>query len=395
MIFGEVAAMWPFDRFRRRASPGAEIHTLPGDGMYRSQGDIGLEDSEAVFAAVSLLANTLASMPVRIYRGWDEDTSHPLHRLLCYRPNPRMTPFEFWRAMEVCRNTSGNSYALKVPGPDGRVEALDVLRPERVTPRRDVDTGDLWYEIRPESGGILYVSDRDMIHGTHISTMGTKGISPLGVLRGTLDYNQRMQEFSLAQARGVNGAVVLEIPSDVGGERKKQIVDEFMAVYRRSGNSVLVLTGGAKASSINRSVVDAKALEVDKITAGKVARVYGIPPTKLGDYDKASYQSQEHQQLEFLSQSMMPTMRMYEAQLQQKLLTYEDVQGGVRLAFDSTGLVLVDSAARGQLHQIQSRNGLRTIDELRALDGRGPVKGGDRVLVSRDLVPLDLLGKEE
>ena len=394
MIFGEVAAMWPFDRFRRRASPGAEIHTVPGDGMYRSQGDIGLEDSEAVFAAVSLLANTLASMPVRIYHGWEEATDHPLHRILCYRPNPRMTPFEFWRAMEVCRNTSGNSYALKVPGPDGQVMALDVLRPELVTPKRDVDTGDLWYEIRPETGGIMYVSDRDIIHGSHISTMGSRGISPLNVLRGTLDYSQRMQEFSLAQARGVNGAVVLEIPSDVGGERKKQIVDEFMQVYRRSGNSVLVLTGGAKASSINRSVVDAKALDVDRINTGKVARVYSIPPTKVGDYSQASYQSQEHQQLEFLSQAMMPTMRMYEGQMQQKLFTYEDVQRGWRAAFDSTGLVLVDSAARGQLQQIQSRNGLRTIDELRALDGRGPVKGGDRVLVSRDLVPLDMLGEE-
>ena len=115
--------MWPFDRFRRRDRAGIETHTLPGDGIAKSQGDMGLEDSEAVFAAVSLLSNTLASMPVKIYHGWDEVTDHPLHRLLCYRPIPRMTPCEFWRAMEVCRNVYGNSYALKVPGPDGRVEA--------------------------------------------------------------------------------------------------------------------------------------------------------------------------------------------------------------------------------------------------------------------------------
>ena len=41
-----------------------------------------MQDSEAVFGAVTLLANTFAAMPMTIRKGWEEAKEHPLHRVL-------------------------------------------------------------------------------------------------------------------------------------------------------------------------------------------------------------------------------------------------------------------------------------------------------------------------
>lgn len=382
---------WPFSRVDARAVNVQHLPLDNGEGIARRWGERQLVDSEPVFSAVTLLSNTMASMRLKLYHGWNEETHHPMHKLLCYRPNPRMTPFEFWQTMEACRATYGNCYALKVPGSGGSIAALDVLDPCRVTPRRDTETGDIWYELRPDDGGCLYVHRNQMLHARHISTGGDKGISPLEVLDDTLKYDEQMRTFSLQQVKGISGAVVLEIPADMGSARKQEVIDDFMANYRRSASSLLILTGGAKATAINRSAVDAKVLDVDKITAGKVARTYSIPPALLGDYSKAGYNSQEQQQLEFLERTMMPIKRMYEDMLDGGTLTYGELQDGWKWRFDVDDLVVADSLTRAQVQQIQVRSGLRSPDEVRARDGFGPGPGGSRLYGSRDLCPLDQL----
>ena len=100
----------------------------------------------------------------------------------------------------------------------------------------------------------------------------------------------------------------------MGKEQTEKVIDAFMDNYKRSSGSLIVLSGGVKSSTINRSPVDAKVLDVDRITANKVARVYNIPPSLLGDYSSSSYASQEQQQMEYLERTIIPICRMYEAQ---------------------------------------------------------------------------------
>ena len=383
--------IWPFNRFRSRDKPEAQVRSLVNQGLWQPSGDYSLTGSEAVFGAVTMLSNTLASMRLRLYRGWDEDTAHPLHRLIAYSPSPRMTPYSFWQAMETCRDTSGNCYALKVPGLDGSVEALDVLDPQRVELAVNQDSGDLWYILTPENGPRMYISSRQMLHCRHVSASGHSGVSPVDVLRATLQYDERIKRFSLDQVRGVKGAVLLEIPADLKVEKRNALVADFLDVYHKSGDGVLALTGGMKATTINRSAVDPHVLDVDRITANKVARVYNLPPVLLGDYSSSSYSSQEQQQLEYLERTIVPIVRMYESELNCKLLTYQEIQRGYRFRFDIDDLMVADGLTRANMSQLYARNGIRTIDEIRQEQGRGPVPGGDRALVSRDLVPLDQL----
>lgn len=384
-----MALIWPFNRLQRRsAERPPDVHISTGSSLWRPRGDYSLTGSEAVFGAVTMLANTVASMHFRLYHQWDEAVDHPLHRLFAYQASPRMNPYEFWQTMEACRDTAGNCYALKVPGMDGHTEALDVLEPSSVTPMTDTETGGLWYCLRPKEGGELYVPARQMLHCRHVTTSGLKGVSPQEVLLDTLRYDDQMKTFSLEQVRGVSGAVVLDFPSDMGNERVNQVINRFLENYRKSHSSLIVLTGGARASSINKSVVDSKVLDVDRITANKVARVYNIPPSLLGDYSTSSYSSQEQQQLEYLERTIVPIARMYEAELTMKLLTYKEVQAGYRFAFDVDDLVVADSETRANLFQVYTRNGIMRVNEARRKLGLKPDPNGETLMVSRDLTPL-------
>lgn len=384
--------IWPFNRLRPRDKPGTtQLHAAERQSLWPTGGDYSLTGSEAVFGAVTMLSNTIASMTLRLYKGWEEATEHPLHRLIAYEPSPRMTPYSFWQAMETCRDTAGNCYALKVPGLDGQVAALDVLDPQRVTLQIDEDSGDLWYLVTAQDGAQMYISRRNMLHCRHVSASGHSGVNPVDVLRATLQYDERIKRFSLDQARGIKGAVLLEIPADLDKERRTKLVNEFLDVYHRSGDSVLALTGGMKATTLNRNAVDPHVLDVDRITANKVARVYNLPPVLLGDYSQSSYSSQEQQQLEYLERTVVPIARMYEAELNCKMLTYAEVRQGYRFAFDMGDLMVADGMTRANMAQIYARNGVRTIDEIRREHGRGPVPGGNHVLVSRDLIPLEVL----
>lgn len=386
--------MWPFTR---KAAGGVRTaaHVPRLTPVWRPRGDHSLEGSEAVFGAVTLLSNTIASMRVRLMAGDKEDSFHDLARLVSYQPNPRQDAFSFWQTMEACRNTSGNCYALKVPGPDGRVAALDILDPEKVEPVRDEDTGDVWYRVRPSDGGEWYVASREMIHCRHVGAGGIKGVSPLRVLEDSLAYDDQMKTFSIEQVRGVAGAVVLEFPAQMGDPQTKAIIDNFVENYKRSGHSLLVLTGGVKTSSINRSPVDAKVLDVDRLTGNKVARVFNLSPMMLGDYTQTRYSSQEQQQQEFLERTVLPIVRMYEAQLNLKLLTWQQLQRGYRFAFDLSDLVAGDQKSRAELYQVMVRGAMLMPNEVRRKEGLPPVPGGDKLLCSSDLVPLDMLGKEK
>lgn len=384
--------VWPFTKREQGSGGAVRVNLWPLD-LWRPKGDRSLEGSEAIFGATTLLANAIASMKIELKQGPRVAAEHPMHRLISSQPNPRMDAFQWRQTMESCRDTDGNCYAFKVRSGMGEVIALDVLDPARVSPQINRDTGDIWYVVRPDEGGEWYVSGHEMIHCRHVCTSGGKGVSPIAVLADTLDYDDQMKTFSLEQVKGINGAVVLEYPNSMGREQIRDNIDAFMEHYKRSMSSIIMLQGGVKASTIAKSPVDAKVLDVDRITANKVARVYTIPPSMLGDYSTVKYNSQTQQQLEFLDRTIVPIVRMYEAQLNLKLLTPEERAAGYRFVFDLSDLLAADPQAQAEVQQSQVRSGVKTPNEIRERNGDPPRPGGDTLMISRDLVPLDWLVK--
>lgn len=387
--------MWPFTR-NKKAAANARDPTLPLTamrGVNRVRGDYTVSTSEAIYAAVSRISNTMAMLPIHLYRGRELMADDPRERLVAYMPNRTMTPFTFQQTMEAFRNTEGNSYALIVPNEaDTGVDRLDILDAARVTPMRESETGEMYYSFPLDDGTQTIVHSSRMIALHHMSANGEKGIRPLDVLRGTLDYNRQIKEFSLQQLDGVNSGVVLNIPSTgLSEEKKRKVIEQFLSSYKASGGKLIVLEGGITATTLTQSPVDSRVLDVERITKNRVATVYNIPPHLLGDYTDTSYSTAEQSKQEYLDLTILPIVRQWECEYNLKLLTWRERVEGYMFRFDVTAMLRADMATMAEAHQKAIRGGWMRPNEVRERDGLPPDPNGDTLLVSRDLQPLSQL----
>ena len=361
------------------------------------RGDYTLRNSELIFSAVSRIANTLSAMPIQLYKG-SKPVYSELNDLVSVRPNWLMTSCQFFRTMEACRCTYGDTYALKVIAPGETIPRLEVLDPSRVKPVIEQTSRELWWRIQPDEGAEMYVHDWYMIHIPFISTNGIGGISPVSVLFNTLQYSDSIQEFNSKQLeQGVNSAIVLEAPANLGTEQKEAMIEDFMDTYRKTSGNILLLESGVKANNLNLSPVDTKLFEVEKITRSKVAMVYNLPPHLLGDYSESSFNTQEQEMLEFLSLTMLPIVTAYEQELNFKLLTSEMRKKGYCFKFSMDCILRADAATQAEVDYKGVRSGWDTVDEIRARRGKPPLPGGigKYALVSQDLATLDYTVKEK
>lgn len=361
------------------------------DNHWKPNGDRSLEGSEGIFSAVTRLSSVLASTPFHLYKDGQVVWDHHVSRLLEYEAAPGITPYLYKSTLETCRNVYGNAYALKVPGLDGRVERLDILDPTLVEPMREQASGEVWYRVRPVNGTVFYIHYREMIHVKHVSTGGMKGVNPIDVLADALDYDDQMKAFSLQALKGISSCVTLEFPANLGPEQKKAVIEDFMTNYQASAGSLIVLSGGVKANVITRSPVDGKVLDVERVTKGRIAAVYTLPPHMLGNFDHASYGSNEQQMLELLQLTMRANFQQYADEHTLKLLTYEDTKKGLAMRFDEERMIIPTRLQKAQEAQYYVRNAIKMPNELRREQGLPDAPGGNTLMGSRDLAPVQYL----
>lgn len=357
----------------------------------RPRADVTLQGHEAIYAAVTRIANTVASIPVHVYKGRERQDTHPLEKLLNLSPNPSMSAYIFKQTMEAFRNTEGMAYALIIRDGLGEITRLDVLDPTRVRPLIERDSREIWYDITLE-GKTYPIPGYMVLALKHMSANGISGIRPLDVLRGSLDYDAEVKEISLNQLDGINHGVMLEVPGQALDEtRKAQIVADFLDAYESSGQRVLVLEGGIKATIFNQSPVDAQLMDVERITRNRVATVYNLPPHMLGDYSDTSFSTAEQQMQEFLQLTIIPIVQQWEDELNRKLLSDADYKVGYRFRFDTDSLIRADMVAMANKYQMAIRGGWMRMNEVREREGLPPDPNGDELMCARDIIPLRIM----
>ena len=385
--------MWPFRRQkneqRARDKPAGRHQVRDLRSVPRPRADRTIEGNEAIYAAVSRIANTIASVPLHFYKGFEIQKDHPLERLVSLEPHPNFSAFGWKQTMEVLRNTEGSSYALKIPDGLGQTVRLDILNPTRCMPKLNPEDGTIWYAIQMDTGEIQYIPGYMVINLKHMSANGLRGIRPIDVLRRSLDYDTQTKELSLDQLDGVNHGIMLTVPNTgLSQEQKDEVVDRFLETYEKSGRSVVILEGGLTATNFSSPTVDSQLLDVERITRNRVATVYNLPPHLLGDYTDTSFSTAEQQMQEFLQLTITPIVQQWEEEFNRKLITPEDYAEGYRFRFDLNTLLRADRKTTAEMHQMAIRGGWRKPNEVRESEGLAPDPMGNELMSSRDLIPL-------
>jgi len=345
-----------------------------------------LSNNEMIFAAITKLSNAMSSLPLKLHKDFEHQRDHPLDYLLSVAPNGNMTAFDFIQTMEVLRNAYGNAYAIKKYGSGMEIESLYILDPTRVEPAIDEKSQELYYKITA-SAGTYYVHNYEIIHVKHIST-SVKGISPIDVLRDSISFDSNIRRISVEQMdNAIKASYTLKINTSLSEEKKAAYKKQFEEFYAKNGGVIILETGFAL-DRLNPELIDTKLFEAEKVTMSRVALVFGLPPYKFGAESRAG---NEEQSIGFVQDVILPTARQYELEFNRKLLTREEHRAGYSFKFNIAGLLRADTKTRWDSYFKGVRSGVLTPNEVRELEEKPPKDDGDRLFVSRDLLPLDVI----
>ncbi|ASP83592.1 phage portal protein [Sinorhizobium meliloti] len=357
----------------------------------------------AVWACVNLLAGTIASLPLMVYRtnSRGERTlarDHPLFRILHDSPNYDQTATDFWEYSSASIELWGNSYAAIERNGGGRVAALTPLRPDSVSVRR-LENGNL--EYRWTKDGENHVgSDRAILH------IRGFGGDPLGGM-STLHFGRHA--FGLARAidraaagtfsNGMIAQTALTFERWLTDEQRNLAETKLSEKYIGAKNSgrPIILEGGTKIDVLSINPEDAQMLESRGFSVEEVCRFFGVPPFMVGHTQKVTSfgSGLEQQVLGFQKFTLRRRLKRIEQALEKQLLTPAERAAGLTIEFNLEGLLRGDSTARAAFYQSALANGWMTINEVREKENLPRVEGGDVPRMQMQNVPITEAGKQQ
>lgn len=353
----------------------------------------------ATWACVQLIAGTIASLPLMVYRTGPDGIrrvarDHPLYFVLHDSPNYDQTAVDFWEFMAAAVELQGNSYAVMERRSDGVLNALHPIRPDLVRVRR-LDDGSLEYEW-PEDGRRIVRPGEQMLHIRGAMGDGISGTSTLSACRAVFEDALAAETAAGAMFQnGVSPSGILSTADSVALTKdqrdllEKLLQEKYMGAVR-AGRPML-LDNGMKWTQLSINPQDAQMLESRKFSGEQICRLFGVPPAMVGFGDKASNwgTGKEVDVLGFQKFTLRKRLKRIEQALLKQLVPLAERRAqGITIEFNFEGLLRGDTESRYNAYERAIRMGIATRNECRALENLPPIEGGDVVTVQMQDIPL-------
>jgi HK97 family phage portal protein len=355
----------------------------------------------SVWACVNLLAGTVATLPLMIYRTVPGKTrepypDHPLYRILHDSPNADQTASDFWEFSEIAIELRGNAYARKLRS-STRIIGLDPIPPGAMAPPRRLASGSIEYRWTV-NGKSFVADDRDVLHIRGFGGDPLGGLSTLEFARNTFGLARAIDRAAGTTFKnGVRPAGVLTFEKFLSEQNRQIAETALVEKYAGAMNAgrPLILEGGSTWQQISINPEDAQMLESRSYSVEEICRFFGVPPFMIGHTEKATSWGSglEQQVLAFRKFTLQRRLERIEQALMKQLLTPEDRAQGVTIEFNLEGLLRADSVGRAAYYQSGLTNGWLTINEVRAKENLPPVAGGEVPRMQSQNVPITQAGQ--
>ncbi len=340
----------------------------------------------AVYAAVRIISETIASIPLNVYQADGETrvkaVGHPVQDLLAKAPNSVSSTFTFREAMASNLVLHGNAYAKIEMNAAGRPTALIPLNPMKV-------------EVKVVDGEKVYVFDEkhtyldyEMLHFVGLSFNGLVGKSPLSMAREAVAIGLAAQEYGARfYSNGANAGGVITAPGRLNTEVVKRLRESWNRAQSGLGSShsTAILEEGMKYEKIGLDPEAAQFLQSRKFQVNEIARIFRIPPSYLADLENSSTRANTEQQaIQFVRDCITPYVRRMEVELNRKL--FREDEPNLYAYFTMEGLMRGDQKARYEAYATARQWGWLSVNDIRDLENLNPVEGGDIYLQPLNMV---------
>lgn len=331
----------------------------------------------AVWRAVNLIAGAAASLPLHAYRTGDQGrrvvTTGQAAALL-RDPHPDMTPFELWETVFAHMLLWGNAYLWIGRNTLGQVAELWPIHPGRVKVGRTSDVGRKVYSI--DSGDMEH-DDSTILHLPAFGYDGVCGVSPVRIARQGIGLALAAEEYGARLfGSGSLASGILQTDQRLTQEQADMLSARWKTKRAglKSAHETIILDAGAKFHQLTIPPEDAQFLQSRSFQISEVARMFGVPPHMLMDTDKSTSWGTgiEQQSIGFVVYTLRPWLTRVEQRVSRMLRPQP-----VYARYVVEGLLRGDSTQRAAFYKQMWDIGVLSTNDIRELEERGPVEGGD------------------
>jgi len=324
----------------------------------------------SVYTAVSILSDSVSTLPLRTYKTGDVSKTIQNPPVLIDNPWPEGTMQDWLSQVMFSLAMRGNFYGQIVDrDKNGYATMIRPLHPDQVTARRVQGRRAYWFD------GVRQNTD-DVLHIPNILSPGAFiGINPVEYMRQSWALMLAAEKYGAGFFQ--NSALpqgVIEVGEDLTEEEAIELARAWKMSHGGLGNAGMpaVLTGGATFKVLSLKPEDTMFLATKSFQREEIAAFFRIPAHLMGQQDRTSSWGTGVEQMEigFVINTLRPYLNKIESYLS-RLLPPQ-----IQTRFDIRGRLRGDQGQRFAGYTMAVNNGYMNLDEIRDLEDLAPLPNG-------------------
>jgi HK97 family phage portal protein len=328
----------------------------------------------AFYAALELISNSVAQLPILVKRDNEVDENHPINLLF---KGGLMSKYNLIKQLISDVILHGNAYCYIERANDGTPVGLIYCEHGTVDVLYNQRSQELYYHIPFIKRGKI-----EPINVIHLFKDSNNGI--LG--RPLITYSNLVVKLSQATDKAARNyyasGCALQGALTIKGARKgakEQARQAFANTHGDKGSGLVILDDDMSYQQLSSNANDSQMLEARSFNVAEIARYFNINPILLGDRSGAGYNTIEAANIEFVTHTLMPYVAMMQDEFTRKLV--KPSEKGITIDVDETWLIKGDMKTTAEYLSKLTSGGIMTTNEARKVIGLSPVDGGDEIVI--------------
>ncbi|MDR7130696.1 HK97 family phage portal protein [Algoriphagus sp. 4150] len=363
------------------------IDSLPNSIAVNSNSALSIS---SFYQGVNVIANSVASMPLKIYQNKKVYKEHPAYFLLKERPNFYQSSFEWLNTMLFIMLIKGNSFSKIVRDSAGNPVDLKIISFTYV--EAIFFNEKLYFKFDGDEGKVI--ENDDLIHFKNIGS-GFLGIDPINNFRKNLEINLNSVDYTNKIYNGEGGSIrgTIQYDKELNDKQRDRLRGELTNNFSgQNGKRILFLEDGMKLNQIELDPSQTKFLESRRFEKEEICSMLNLPLFILNAEVSSTNQNIEFNNIRFYQITLLPLITKIESELKFKLFSKKEIIDGVYPKFSIDGVLRGDSKARGELYKSLFYLGAISPEEIRELEDMPEEINGD-TYIQANLIPKSIVNR--
>lgn len=345
-----------------------------------------MRQDATVLACVDLIASTIATMTIQLYRKTDEGTkqiNNSLTYLLSSRANRTTSSFNLIR--DFIKDYLLNKDAfIAIKHTKGEITELRNLDKSATSMSKIVGKNDYVIESTLDENSVKFTYDSVL----HISDIEDRFLTIENICLAKKYCGKLVTDYFKSDgSKPLKG--ILKTADDLGEDAIKFFLDCFVNRMQKTGYSMLDNNIEFQQLTQSNTFQEMLVNELKEDLDNEIFKCFRVPKSLvLGDGKESSYASLSIIQQQFVK-SLMPIIRQLEQELNYKLLSEKEIEEGYYFKLNTKNAMRMVDSERADFYKKMLEMGVYSVNDVLDLEDRDRIQGGDSHRVSLNYCDIE------